>query len=214
MEPSNIAAFQHSNAEKYLLVINGKPEGPFTIDELMTQSIKPGDFVKTPEMDDYKEAHEVAELRQLFGFSKQAFTPQYFGSFDQRLLASALDWFFILGACILMAFVITLFISEKANRLIVAFGFLAAMPVLKFFYHIVMERSAKQGTYGKQILKIRVSDTDGNRITLGRAAGRNLAKVFSVLTFFVGYLFSFFNKQQQCLHDMLAGTLVIKDRLI
>jgi uncharacterized RDD family membrane protein YckC len=43
--------------------------------------------------------------------------------------------------------------------------------------------------------------------------GRNLAKIFSVLTFFIGYLLSFFNKEQQCLHDMIAGTLVMKDRL-
>ena len=55
----------------YFLVINGKPEGPFTIDELKEHQIKPGDFVKTATMDDYKEAHEITELRELFGFQKQ-----------------------------------------------------------------------------------------------------------------------------------------------
>jgi uncharacterized RDD family membrane protein YckC len=30
----------------------------------------------------------------------------------------------------------------------------------------------------------------------------------------VGYLLNFFNKKQQCLHDMIAGTLVMKDRLM
>jgi uncharacterized RDD family membrane protein YckC len=64
------------------------------------------------------------------------------------------------------------------------------------------------------MLKIKVVDLDGNRITVAKAIGRNLAKIFSVLTFFIGYLMAFFNKQQQCLHDMIAGTLVIKERLV
>ena len=197
----------------YLLVINGKPEGPFTIEQLKAKGIKPGDFVKTPEMNDYKEAHEIPELRQLLGFSKQALIPQYYGSFDQRLLASALDWFFVSGVCILATFAVTLFVNDKIGRLSTAFGFLAAVPAIKLIYHIIMESSAKQGTYGKQILNIRVCDMEGNRISPGHAVGRNFAKIFSVLTFFAGYLFSFFNKQQQCLHDMIAGTLIMKDRL-
>ncbi len=50
-------------ANSYLLVINGKPEGPFSVEQLRSLDIKSGDFVKTAEMDDYKEAHEIAELR-------------------------------------------------------------------------------------------------------------------------------------------------------
>ncbi|MDP9048988.1 MAG: RDD family protein [Bacteroidota bacterium] len=199
--------------ESYLLVINGKPEGPFTIEQLRGKGIKPGDFVKTGSMDDYKEAHEIAELRQLFGFRKPPHIPQYFGSFDQRLLASALDWFFVAGACILAAFILTLFTTDRATRLFIAFGLLAVIPAAKMIYHIAMESSAKQATYGKRILGIKVCDMEGNRINIGHALGRNFAKIFSVLTFFVGYLLCFFNKQQQCLHDMIAGTLVMKDRL-
>jgi uncharacterized RDD family membrane protein YckC len=197
----------------YILVIKGKPEGPFSIDELKIHGIKPGDFVKTEAMDDYKEAREIAELRELFGFSKPLAIPQYFAGFDQRLMASVLDWFFVSGVCILIAFVAMLFVSEKETRMIVAFSLLAIIPVLKLIYHIIMESTARQGTYGKQILHIKVCDMQGNQISFGRSLWRNLAKIFPVMTFFVGYLFSFFNKQQQCLHDMMAETLVMKDRL-
>jgi uncharacterized RDD family membrane protein YckC len=214
MESSNISTFQSSNNyHAYLLVINGKPEGPYSIAQLKELNIRPGDFVKTAAMDDYKEAHEIAELRELFGFNKPAPIPQYFGSFDQRLLASALDWFFVSGACILTAFFITLFVSDKVTRLSIAFSLLVVIPLVKFVYHIIMESAARQATFGKQILNIKVCDMQGNRISFARALARNLAKIFSVLTFFIGYLFSFFNKQQQCLHDMIAGTLVMKDRL-
>ena len=200
--------------QSYLLVINGKPEGPFSLEQLKSLGIKSGDFVKTPEMDDYKEVHEVTELRELLGFKPQALVPQYFGSFDQRLLASALDWFFISGACILIAFAATLFVDDNTSRLAIAFSLLIIIPVAKFIYHSVMESSVKQATYGKQILLIKVCDLQGQRVSVGRAVGRNIAKIFSVSTLFIGYLLSFFNKQQQCLHDMIAGTLVMKDRLM
>jgi uncharacterized RDD family membrane protein YckC len=197
---------------KYILVINGKPEGPYSIAELKERQIKPGDFVKTDTMDDYKEAHEVPELRQLFGFKEQVFL-QYYASFDQRATAAVLDWFFVSAACAVPAFVVSLFVSNRVIGLGIAFSLLVVIPLANLIYHIVTEASAKQATYGKRILKIKVCDMQGKRLTPAHAAGRNFAKVLSVLTLFVGYLMAFFNKQQQCLHDRIAGTLVIKDRL-
>ncbi|HVW96498.1 MAG TPA: RDD family protein [Mucilaginibacter sp.] len=200
-------------AEQYILVIDGRPQGPFSLTQLKELNVKPNDFLKTAGMHDYKEAHEIQELRELFGFSRQAHLPQYFGSFDQRLLASALDWFFVSGACIVLTLIVALLVSNAPIRLIMLFSLLLFVPSVNMVYHIIMESSVKQATYGKQLLKIKVCDLSGERITLARAIGRNLAKAFSVLTFFTGYLISFFNKKQQCLHDMIAGTLVMKDRL-
>ncbi|WP_184545114.1 RDD family protein [Mucilaginibacter sp. FT3.2] len=200
--------------QSYILVINGKPEGPFSMDELKAKKISPGDFVKTTGMDDYKEAQEIVELRELFGFAKPPLLMQYFGSFDQRLLASFLDWFIVFGVFVLIIFVVVVvFIQDKETRIIASFGLLGCVPFAKIVYHIVMESSAKQATYGKQMLKIKVVDMHGERITFGKATARNLCKIFSVMTFFIGYLLAFFNKQQQCLHDMMAGTVVIKERL-
>jgi uncharacterized RDD family membrane protein YckC len=201
-----------SPENKYTLVINGKPEGPYSIDELTDRQIKPGDFLKTDTMDDYKEAHEIAELRQLFGFKEQVFL-QYYASFDQRATAAVLDWFFVSAACVMPAFVVSLFVNNQLIGLGIAFSLLVVIPLVNLIYHIVMEASAKQATFGKRILKIKVCNMQGKPLSPVHAAGRNFAKVFSVLTLFVGYLMAFFNKQQQCLHDRVAGTLVIKDRL-
>jgi uncharacterized RDD family membrane protein YckC len=198
----------------YTLVINGRPEGPFTVDELKAKGLKPNDFVRTNGMDDYKEAHELPQLRELFGFSRQITTPQYFGSFDQRLMASALDWFIVSGCCAVVAIIAVLFAGDKTVKMGIAFSLLGVIPIAKIIYHILMEASPKQATYGKQMLKIRVCDMEGQRITLTHSAGRNVAKIASVLTLFIGYLFSFFNKKQQCLHDMIANTLMVKDRLV
>lgn len=199
--------------QQYILVIKGKPEGPFNTEQLKERNIKFNDFVKTAGMPDYKEAHEIAELRQLFHFERQSVIPQYFAGFDQRWMASALDWFFIAGGYILAAAIAVLMISDKEIRLGIAFAILGLIPLTKIIYHMVMECSPKQATYGKQILKIRVCDLYGERISPGKSITRNLFKLFSLITI-IGYLLSFFNKKQQCLHDMMAETLVMRDRLL
>ena len=204
----------NSSVNKYLLVINGKPEGPFSIDELKQRKIKPNDFVRSSTMDDYKEAHEVEELRGLLGFSKQHLAPQYFAGFDQRWMASALDWFMVLLVIIFFGVIVLLSTSDKSTQIMIALSVLGIIPIVNFIYHVVMEASPKQATYGKQILKIKVTNMQGERIDFAKSFGRNLAKILSVLTLFFGYLYSFFNSKQQCLHDVVAGTLVIKDRLI
>jgi len=211
MEPSNFTTLQPSN--EYYLVINGKPEGPFNVEQLKGMSVKPSDFLKTADMVDYKEAHEIIELRQLFHFAERSVVPQYFAGFDQRWMASALDWFFVGGGFIVAAFLAAYIIEDKTARLVIALSILALVPITKIIYHIVMECSPKQATYGKQLLKIKVCDLDGRRITAGRSISRNLFKIFSLITV-IGYLLTFFNKKQQCLHDIMAETLVMKDRLI
>jgi uncharacterized RDD family membrane protein YckC len=208
MQPSGFNISEPS-IDTYILVVNGKPEGPYSIDELKARKVKPGDFVRN----DYKEAHEVAELRQLFGFKKQALPLQYFGSFDQRAIAAVLDWLIVSAGFVFIAFAAMLIIPDKFIRAVVTIGIIALIPIAKIIYNTKMESSPKQGTYGKQLLGIRVCDIYGEQVSPSKALSRNLAKYVSTLTLFIGYLMCFFNKKQQCLHDLMADTLVIKGRL-
>ena len=220
MQPSGNLISDPTANDQYILVIKGKPEGPFSIEQLREHKIKHGDFVKTPAMDDYKEAHEIAALRQLFGFSRQPLPMQYFGSFDQRATAAVIDWLIVLAALVLVAFVVMLILlvalpgdDNKIIRIGITIGIIALTPIAKLIYNTQLESSPKRGTIGKQLMKIRVCDIYGEQITTSQALGRNAGKYLSTATLFVGYLMCFFNKKQQCLHDILADTLVIKDRL-
>ncbi|MEJ5994461.1 RDD family protein [Pedobacter sp. Du54] len=198
----------------YTVVINGKPEGPYEFEQLKTLAIKPGTFIRKPGMEDYKEAHEFEELRELFGFRYQQTAPQYFASFDQRLLASVIDYFFLtLGYVIFMLFVF-IFVEEKMQRIVVGLTLLPLIPIAKFVYSSFAEASPAQATIGKRLLDIKVTDMMGNRLNLGVSLGRNLAKAISTAPLFFGYLYSFLNKKQQCWHDIIAETLVVKQRLI
>ncbi|KQC00350.1 RDD family protein [Pedobacter sp. Hv1] len=199
---------------EYTVVVNGKPEGPYRLDELKGLAIKPGTFIRKPGMDDYKEAHEFAELRELLGFRYQQTAPQYFASFDQRLMASAIDYFLLMIIYVFVVLILYIFINNQIFRIGTALSLLALVPLAKLIYSSFAEASVKQATIGKRLMDIKVTDMIGNRIALSVSFGRNIAKVFSVLPLFIGYLYSFLNKKQQCLHDVIVGTLVIKQRLV
>ena len=81
---------------------------------------------------------------------------------------------------------------------------------LGWLYFALMESSARQATLGKMALGIRVTDLDGNRIGFGKATGRYFAKILSALILFIGFLMVAFTQRKQGLHDILAGTLVVK----
>lgn len=199
---------------EYTVVINGKPEGPYQLKQLSNLQVQPGTFIRKPGMDDYKEAHEFPELRELLGFNFQKTAPQYFASFDQRLLAYVIDYFFLTLGYALLVLLAFVFIEEKTQRLALAVTGLPLVPLAKLVYGTIAEASEKQATIGKKLLNIKVTDLNGNRISLGNSFGRNLAKTCSAAPVFLGYLYSFMNKKQQCFHDVMANTLVTKDRLI
>jgi uncharacterized RDD family membrane protein YckC len=82
--------------------------------------------------------------------------------------------------------------------------------VLHWLYYSLLESSAWQATLGKKALGLEVTDLDGNRISFGRATGRFFAKIISSIILFIGYIMAGFTEKKQALHDILAGTLVIR----
>lgn len=197
----------------YYLVVDGRPTGPFTTDELKSKSIKPDSFLKTAEMDDYKEAHEIETLRNALGFAKEFTAPQYYAGFDLRLLATAIDWFIVFGIFAFFELLVALYMADQtATQQNIASGLLL-LPFLKLFYNIYME-NYQQATIGKKLLAIKVVNMQGLTPSLKQNINRNISKIISVLPLFAGYFYLFLNKQQQTLHDKVANTLVVKDRLI
>jgi uncharacterized RDD family membrane protein YckC len=79
-------------------------------------------------------------------------------------------------------------------------------------YYGLMESSAAQATLGKQAVGIKVTDLHGRRISFGRAVGRFFASYLSLFIFCIGYLMVAFTQRKQGLHDMIAGTLVVRTR--
>ena len=161
-----------------------------------------------------------AQPRDWLRPSTLVLTPVYAG-FRRRFLASAIDW-------ILIGFVAGLFDSLAVSILsgVAEIGggieseelaftlwfacFIAFPLVLDWLYYAVLESSSWQGTIGKRALGIVVTDLAGRRISFGRATGRYLAHILSIITLGVGYLIQRFTQRRQALHDIVAGTLVVR----
>jgi uncharacterized RDD family membrane protein YckC len=152
--------------------------------------------------------------------------PSIYGGFWIRFLAHLIDHV-ILGAVAAPLFFITVLpsiirIAHQAERdqepspeLIIAivssaFVYIALAFVGQWLYEALLTSSAWQGTLGKRVLRLKVVDEAGNRISFGRATGRFFAKILSSMFFCIGFIMIGFTERKTGLHDMLAGTKVLK----
>jgi uncharacterized RDD family membrane protein YckC len=101
-------------------------------------------------------------------------------------------------------------------------GFILAvlliMVVGSGLYFTVLECSPFEGSLGKKILGLYVTDTAGNRISFGRASARFFAGKFfalgvpglGIIYFNLSCVFAGLTPRKQALHDMIADCLVMR----
>jgi uncharacterized RDD family membrane protein YckC len=149
-----------------------------------------------------------------------------YGGFWIRLLAHLIDHI-ILGAVAAPLFFIMVLPSivriaheaeqnqEPSPEMILtivssAFVYIALAFVGQWLYEALLTSSPWQGTIGKRVLRLKVVDEAGNRIGFGRATGRFFAKILSSMFFCIGFIMIGFTERKTGLHDMLAGTRVLR----
>jgi uncharacterized RDD family membrane protein YckC len=85
------------------------------------------------------------------------------------------------------------------------------MLVGLWLYYALLESSAWQGTVGKKVLGLIVTDLDGRPVTFARASGRFFSRLITGLVpLMIGYILAGITAKKQALHDMIAGTLVLR----
>ena len=129
-----------------------------------------------------------------------------YGGFWIRFVAIIIDWV-ILGALIYPAFSIPRYGYGRVGAY-QGFGFFAG-----WLYEALLLSSPWQATIGKKLLGLKVTDEFGQRISFGRATGRHFAKIISMIICFIGFIMAAFTYHKRALHDMIAGTLVMKERV-
>jgi uncharacterized RDD family membrane protein YckC len=149
------------------------------------------------------------------GFSSMPTIPPYAG-FWLRFVANLLDGL-IIGVAIspvTIIYFIYSFMSRNSTDFWPNFFFSALIniftAIVSWLYYAFMESSSKQGTLGKMALGLKVTDLTGNRISFGRATGRYFGKILSQIILDIGFLMIAFTEKKQGLHDIIAGTLVVK----
>ena len=120
----------------------------------------------------------------------------------------------------LLVLCLTLALLSVLNLVMTAFpGFASAVGIVAYFlldwgYAITLETLWSGRTVGKRVLGLRVIQRSGVRIGFYHAALRNLARPVDRLPLFylVGGVSALLSGTQQRLGDMLAGTLVVRER--
>ena len=125
-----------------------------------------------------------------------------YASFARRTLAFILDY-------LIVAFLIGMISAFRPG-----WGELGPLYALVFvwLYKAGMESSALQASLGKLALGIKVTALDGERIGFARASGRFFAQLLSSIPLYIGYLMAGFTRRRQALHDLIAGTLVVRKK--
>lgn len=77
-------------------------------------------------------------------------------------------------------------------------------------YHIVLW-SWKGTTVGGMIMHLKLIQTDGNHVTWGTSVMRSLASFFSFIALGLGFIWVSWNDNRQSWHDIIAGTVIIKE---
>lgn len=83
------------------------------------------------------------------------------------------------------------------------------LMIATFIYKPLFESSPLRGTPGKAVMGLSVVSEDGSTLTLKQAYARLIMS--SLTSVVLGHLFIFFTKRKQCLHDLFAGSIVIKE---
>ena len=89
--------------------------------------------------------------------------------------------------------------------------FVGASVLAGWLYYAYFESSEWQGTVGKKVMNLVVTDLEGNRLTFGRASGRYFARyITKLIPLGIGFILAGITEKKQALHDMIASCLVLR----
>ena len=145
--------------------------------------------------------------------------PRRFASFGERCGSAIVDGIllmvlvfpalFILGVLLRIAGDVV-GMPEKGILLVVKLSKIALVVLVRWLYFAGCESSSWQGTMGKRVVGIGVTDLDGQRISFGRATARFFSKYISLIGLGFGYWSVLWDPRSQGWHDRIADTLVLK----
>lgn len=149
-----------------------------------------------------------------------------YASFGDRLVAYIIDFVilsFVMGVIIVPFFGIgfltgDFFREDMGDDPAAAFAMMGSMfstmsilIIIPLLYDALMVASARQGTFGKNIMKIKVVDKNGGQLSIGPSIGRVLIKVVSSSACILLWLWPLFNDKVQALHDLAVSSFVVKN---
>ena len=103
-------------------------------------------------------------------------------------------------------------LSESKSRALMGSAMALLWIVWFWIYCAVAESSVHQATPGKLLLRLKVGNAQGERISFYQATCRYFAKFLSTFALLAGFAMAAFHSRKLSLHDMVAGTMVIRSK--
>ena len=144
-----------------------------------------------------------------------------YAPFLDRTAAMLIDWVIVNSLVWPTSFVIGWILSAsrrmigiRAHEAGFASGFLAVVLwiIADWLYASLMLSSPRQATFGKQWMRLKVTNLEGERISFIQGTGRHFAKFLSTFMLLAGFIMAAFTSKRQALHDIAAGTLVVRNQ--
>ena len=130
--------------------------------------------------------------------------------FDAFLASAILSPVTVLLVWVMEAYHSEIGLSEIKSRTVMGTVAVLLWIVCFGLYCASAESSVHQATPGKRLLKLKVVSMSYGRLTFQQATGRYYAKFLSTFALLVGFAIAIFHSRKQSLHDMIAGTLVVR----
>jgi uncharacterized RDD family membrane protein YckC len=214
-------------ADQWFYGRGGQSSGPVTLEQLRAMAaggqVIPTDLVWTAGMPQWQSAGQVltdvtwpAAVPPtpvgILGYHAPAEIP--YAGLWKRFCAAFLDGLILGIPLLLVRFGILPWSQSEYTRQdrFIDCGLTLLEHVIYWLYYALMESSAQSATLGKMAVGIRVTDLEGARISFGRATGRYFGKFVSAIILMIGFIMAAFTQRKQALHDLMAGTLVIKGK--
>jgi len=131
--------------------------------------------------------------------------------FSLRCGAVLVDYVVLVGIVAFATLLARLLDDGGGASFVLTVGYVTAAAVAVLNFGLVVGVSGR--TLGKWVAGLRIERRDGEPLSFARALLRHLVGYpLTLLTLGVGFLFAAFHPQGRSLHDLLAGTVVVRSR--
>ena len=132
--------------------------------------------------------------------------------FSLRCGALLIDYIVLAGVMAFATLLARLFGDMRRGSSVVLVAGYVAVAVVALL-NLVLVAGLSGRTLGKWIAGLRIERRDGEPLSFGRALVRHtVGYALTLATLGLGFLLAAFNSQGRALHDLLAGTIVVRSR--
>ena len=154
----------------------------------------------------------------------QAWVGQPLASWGSRAAALLIDWLILLVPVIVLTIIVVAVATGSDTGAVVTgiLGGLAYLVVLFIYAPTLMARDGRNNgqTWGKQMIGIRVVRDNGQRVSFGLAALREIvvkgllvsivSSIIPLIPWLLDYLWPLWDDENRALHDMVVSTHVVR----